>query len=202
MTAARLSVASASSITPHVETLMAAGTLDRSLLLPLAEFGPIGDRDALPYDSDGYSDLHSPWQATSFWLRRHHDGSIDALWGAYLLILDRFDPKWRAHLKVSFPTADASWTLPAIAPLDLGTLAVIEANIGAATLLYIDGEHRSSREPAAVVVAGEHEVLIHSQIEDRCIQMTYTFPPGNSTVYEPDFWEQGAAVPCPADPSQ
>ena len=198
MTEARMSIANTRNIEEHVRTLMLEGTLSRTMLMPLSDFGDVGVLEQAPYEWVLSHDNLSPWQAVSFWLRRHKDGSIDEVWGIFLLILDRFDPTWRVHLQQQYPDARVYWASEPVEPLDLASLTVVETDIGAASILYIDGIVRPNRHPAAVLTAGSHDVLIQTHFDQVCSQLTMNLAPQKSIVYEVEIWDHGTTVPCPS----
>ena len=197
MTEARVNLAAVTENDAQVQKLFINGTISRETLLPLSSHGTIGTLEEQSYDQLEYDDALCPWQATSFWMRRHKDGSVDAIWNVFLVILDRFDPDWLEHLQQKYPKADVSWVPPQTPPLDLSQLTVVDTDIGAASTLYIDGIVRINRHPAGVLEAGIHDVIIQAPLEAVCRHLSLNLEPGNSLISEPIFWEQGKEVQCP-----
>ena len=107
-----------------------------------------------------------PWQAITFWLRRHNDRSDLELWNILLGILNEYDSEWVKTLQIKYPNAKEIWNAPhdisgekhILSPQHRGYLKI--NNVAAFFETVIDGYKVSGYHAQQALLVGPHQVTV------------------------------------------
>lgn len=183
-----------------------------------------GDRNALDYLAEKYDQVleqewhlyedyyesgarccsFRPYHAIGFWLRRHVDGSAQALWFALLDILKEYDSDWIKELQNQYPSLELSWDSPqqliadktVFSPQNRAYLKINNLEKGFETV--VDGYKVAGFTDQLILSPEKHQLTLLHCVQEKdkgycdCMNFAVNMEPQKQTIitYSPENMEK------------